>query len=466
MSACARDTWRLAGAAILFVVLHTCYVLQIQPDVAYMDTLRYIGYYADVEAHPWRAFAYWHQGGHRGLLTQAVLWANMGALGMNLLLANVLTGFVLAGIASSIAWRWLRAGAPQGGWRAWAITLFVFLAVFSPAGFELHTLDIGFAEIGRNLYYLAVVIPVLDPQRRPGRALAGALAVLIVGGMLFVSYGRIYAFGAALAATAVLAARARARAGDGDGATPRWGWAVAGTVAVGFAIFFVMSSVIPSSVGMAPGLAPSPWLVIRGASLAAASALISAEAAMHGGVTPSLLGLAGALLVAGTALASARYLRLLRAGAPALPLFLALYGGLNALAIGAARAGPDFAAAMASRYYPDLCLALLGLAWMLLALHDASRQGAHRRAWGAAVAVLALAWAAGFAYTTAVERATAPYRTKAFNEMRDATLSCAPLDEADAALLQANSLAIAQRAVDYQREHRLGPWRTTTKTCD
>ena len=89
-----------------------------------------------------------------------------------------------------------------------------------------------------------------------------------------------------------------------------------------------------------------------------------------------------------------------------------------------------------------------------------------RRVWWGALSLVFVLWGLGYVATTMVEARAVPYRTLAFNEMRAITLSCSPLTKADADKLQTNSLAIAESAVRYQRELRLGPWRTSAKTCD
>lgn len=449
----------------LFLCLHTAYVLQIGADVAYMDTLRYIGYYPDIIRSPLRVFDFWNQGGHRGLVSQLTVWANIRFFGMNILLVNVLTGFVLLLISAVVVRAWSRSLGPCGvpsPFHAAVFTLFAVFVVFGPAGFELYTLDLGFPEIARNLLYVVLIFSLLDGVGRKSAGMRWVLFSLLVLAMVFISYARVYPFGGAALLTAICVHVWR------DGVrkpSSEVGFAYGG-VLVGFVVFGILSKVIESSIDYAPVRPASALSVLLGTGFATSSAFVGVEAAVRQGLPAVFLCIFGLTVGFASAVMLFIYARGMKDGRPSLPIFLTLYGAMNAAAIGYARGGSDFYSYMASRYYPDLSLSLIGLAWMSsVILLDRKVQTNVRRAVAAVAALGGFFWATGYVLTTKVEVMTVPHRAIAFNEMRAITLSCAPLKEDGAIKLQANNLEIAEKARRLQMELKIGPWRTTGKNC-
>lgn len=457
-----NDSTAWIGFALL--CLHTIYVLQIGADVAYMDTLRYIGYYPDVIENPLRALVYWNQGEHRGLASQLTLWANIKLFGMNILLANVLTGFILLAISGVIIRAWARSidtNSPPRLFHFVGFQLFVFLVVFAPAGFELYTLDLGFPELTRNLFYVLIISLSLDGGIRKSKITPWILGMGIAIGMVLISYGRIYPFGVAALATAVCVQLWRDRS-----RRPRSGpGLVYGGVIVGFVNYGVLSRVLEATISYDSARSFSVPAILEGMGYAVASVFVGVEAAIHYAVPGVFLWLLGLIVGVVGVIVVVIYALGMKDGRSSLPIFLTVYGAMNAVAVGYARGGGDFYSYMASRYYPDLSLALIGIAWMaFVIIADKEVSIRVRRTIATVVALGSLVWLTGYLLTAKVEISTIPYRAIAFNEIRTLTLSCSPLRPEDAIKLQ-NALPVAETARKLQMEYRLGPWRTTNKIC-
>lgn len=452
------------GLAMLFLAAHTVYVVTIRPDVVYMDSLRYVNYYFE---RPWGAediARFWNQGDHRGLLSQLVLWLNIRVLGMDVLVANVLTGFVLLWTSLVLLRSYLRFDAALGtefsGRRiflAWMAFLFI---IFSLAGFELYTLDLGFAENLRNGIFLTLGCWLLQREDRlgAGSCLSMALALALV--MLVCAYGRIYAFSGALLISVIMALL-RSEWGAGRSA-----WiCVVITVTLSLVLYIVLGALLPQGLGNTGVQNVALPAAARGILTGVASTVIGVDVVEQFKVPMALLACFGALILSLLVWVGIAYLKRVRASGSVIPVFLVTYGLINVLAVAISR-GAEPHGAMASRYYPDFCWMLLGLAWMLVAILGQRLEplrGKFSRRWLAVVALTPIL--ASYSLTQIVETKIWPYRAEAFDAMRQAALTCGGVSQDSVSLLQANNQQILEQAISLQRQYRLGAWRHVQISC-
>lgn len=449
--------WAGIGLALAFLAAHTVYVVTIGADVAYMDSLRYIGYYFE---RPWDGVAwarFWNQGDHHGLISQLVLWLNIRVLGMNVLVVNVLTGFVLLGTALVLFASYLRfariRGQSPGAARALLVLAAMLSIVFSLAGFELYTLDLGFPENLRNGMFLALGCWLLQRERRLGVVGCSLLSLALLALMLLCAYGRIYSFAGALMVAAMLAS-VRGEWNAGRAALI----CTVVTVVLGLAAYMVLGAVLPKGIGSTGLQHVSPVAAVRAILFGASSSFLGMETIDHFAIPLVAVGCVGALLLGLLAWRCVSYLVAVRGCGSVVPVFLIAYGSITLLAVAFSR-GSEPLGAMASRYYPDVCWLLLGLVWILATHADIGR----RSRW--LTYLLLLPVLIGYCLSQVTETVIWPYRAEAFATMRRATLTCDGVPDSSVALLQANNHEILQHAIDLQRHYRLGVWRHAVTPC-
>lgn len=177
----------------LLLILHTLYVIQIGADVAYMDTLRFVGYYSDMQNKPFDFWKYWNQGSHRGIFAQVVIWLNMYYLGLNALFSNVMTGFVLFFMSLVVCSAYLKSNQDEFFVKNSAVIFFICCVIFGLHAFELYTLDLGFPEISKNLAFIFVAAYYFN-LTKASVSNKIIMSLLIIFVLLCMAYGRIYAF--------------------------------------------------------------------------------------------------------------------------------------------------------------------------------------------------------------------------------------------------------------------------------
>jgi hypothetical protein len=445
----------LVGMAIVvaFSLLHQFYLQRAYPDALYMDSLRLLG-----QLQQWRdgqlsTMDFWGQASsHRGFINQFFLWANVSWFQLDVLLSNRLTGAVIAIVAlllTTVFCRDLqRDGQGQGDGLLLGATVVIAGLCFSWAGFELMTLDLGLPLWTKNLCFLIYFMvhgSLLQARfRRPWLwilllLLLGPLIILIVG------MGWNYAFIGSIVGVQLLAWLPRWRSeGCWLGVLP------VAALLVAMAVYMASGSVVDAAV-KGGGLEFSAELVAL--PLYAIGSTLGNPEALLGTSRPLwILAVAGALLLLVGVGALARWLW---RGAPGswLPLYLVLYAGLMAASVSLARGADGPGAVMASRYYMDLMLGLIGILWLAIrevkACSDVRRSLAVYPIWA-----LLLCVAIGHIKTYRNEWSAGPYRGLNFKEMNLVTLQGVP-DEVGASLLQ-SPLAHARRGAAVMRAHQLG----------
>lgn len=446
---------------LIFMSMHSFYVLKVGADVAYMDTLRYLTYYPQIKDNVWNMFSYWNQGDHKGVFSLFVLFVNIKYFEMNILLANLLTGISLSLIAYVISYQWLKSIAsiehsPRMTYVYFSsIVFFVWLTVFGFHAFELYTLDLGFPEITRNLLYVliaSVVFQKSKPLSKPALFITG---VAIFFTMIAVSYGRVYAFSLSLIFTAIYQFY---DSSDDGTQLVRFKFILFSSIA-GLITYGVLSIIIPASIDASGLTLDFSFRALHGFLYSLSSSLIGAEAAERFDFSSVALSVFGCYIISIIAYSSWVFVHEVRNKSTYFPVFLVLYGLANALSVAISRGATEYSAYMASRYYPDLCLLILGLVWMITLILKSSTVGAKEKfrfKW--LLSIFMIMWVLCYLLTTIVEIKTVPYRVNAFDKLRSISLSCDDLTEKESELLQANNSEIANNAISVQRKYGLGGW--------
>lgn len=446
-----------------FCCLHALYLQRAMPDVPYMDSLRALVLLAGWEQGQVTLAQLWGLGrAHQGLINPSFIYANVELLHYKVMWANRLTTLAIALVALTIGrevladYRDTTRAIIRGSWRwAWAIFLVLIpVQLFSGAGYELFTLDLGLSLWIKNV--LIVLYYVLHSRflnlagtGRHGRWLGLALSlmgpVLIL--MVTMGWGGAFVLGATLQ---VLAGSGWRRRGPGHGR----GMLKPVTLLWLSLLVYVAVSLLGREKGE---------FVRAGAAVATGDLLPMVAASLGSSVLPpglasawslspgwiQALGLA-LLILALCSIAVMAWRRIcLR---DTVPLALLAYAAATALAVAVGRAGDGLDGVMASRYYMDLILFPIGLVWLLLVL---AGPGAGR---GPAVAMVgALVLMLGLQVQVyRNEWRTAPYRAQLFQSMKQALLVGVPDPEA-AALLQA-PFKYARAASALMQKEGLGPF--------
>lgn len=446
----------------LFVWLHQIYVTRAHPDAVYMDSLRLVYQLEQWYQGHLSFLQFWGMGAeHQGFVNQILLLLNVKFFSFDVMLANRLTGIVVA-LATTVlllnfnAVRWtsskdVRRAPPVLRVAASAI---ISMICFSWAGFELFTLDLGLPLWIKNLSFVtyfalhACYLTMPAGGWRPralglGLTVAGPVIVLIIG------MGWSYAFVAAVFAVNLIAIADAFKRRDVRNALSR-SWPVISLLLA--QIVYVTASVAVGN-NMAPHQKFSMMLRIPELSLyALGSGLIGVETIVN---YPALLHVlpyvSGALLVSAIALVLIRYRQQFRSGS-LLPVYLLGYGFLTALSVSVARGSDGPMAVMASRYYMDIMFFYVGLIWLW---YDSLERSLVMRPRVFMVGFLAfcLIVVAGQCLTYKKEWASAPYRALAFKAMNQALLDGVS-DQEQARLLQ-SPLENARKGDQVLLEHHL-----------
>ncbi len=428
-------TWKAVAAVLVVVIaftaIHQVFVSRAHPDALYMDSLRLLFQLDQWQAGHLSTLEFWGGSSHRGFVNQLFLLANVSLFDLDILLANRLTGGVIALVAAVLAVAWLADIRSQPGTRCplleVAVTVVLAGVCFSWAGYELLTLDLGLPLWTKNLMFVLFFCGhahlLSGRARRPAvwviaLALAAPLVVLVFG------MGWNYAFVAAVLAVQVFSFLPPWRSPG------RWtGILPSVMLLLSMAAYLLSGSVTDASTSGGLNLgADVPVLLLYSLG----SSLGYPQAMLMGRLPLEALAVLGGLVMLVGVIAAVAWMR---RGAPGsrLPLLLALYGALVAASVTLARGGEGPFAVMASRYYMDLVLGLVGVIWF------AARelQAAARPALGWKLLVMSLL--AGVVTTQtltyAAEWRASPYRAAIFDAMNQAVRKSVP-DQKAADLLQ------------------------------
>lgn len=436
-------------AVLAFAVIHQIFLGRAHPDALYMDSLRLLSQLDQWESGALSTLDFWGQGSsHRGFVNQLFLMANVSLFHLDVLLVNRLTGVVIAAVALILVVAWCRDSRPHlcstgDALVAVGVSITVAGLCHSWAGFELFTLDLGLPLWVKNLCFVSFFglhawLLALGPRRPMLWSIVLALFAPVV--VLVVGMGWNYAFIGAVLATQALASLPPWRTAG------RWyGMLPCVSLLAAFSVYLASGTVTDAAVNVdILDFVDTPLI-----ALYALGSTIGNPAAITQRLPVWIIAASGGgMLVAGL-LASLGWLR---RGAPGsrLPIYLILYGALVAVSVTIARGADGPGGVMASRYYMDLVLGLIGVVWITVR---------ELRAVGGAKARVVIVWtmlaAVGVMHlvTYHYEWRAAPYRALAFADMNRALLNSVPDDNA-AALLQ-SPIAHARQGVEIMRARQL-----------
>lgn len=442
----------LAGilAVVGFALLHQMFLQRAHPDALYMDSLRLLAQLDQWEHGKLSTMDFWGQGSsHRGFVNQLFLLANVAWFDLDVMLVNRLTGLVIAVVALILVLTWVRDSRADvksaGSALVTAGVSFVIAGLcYSWAGFELFTLDLGLPLWFKNLCFVAFFSGhawlMGGAARRPWLwslvlVVTAPVIVLVVG------MGWNYAFIGAVLALQLLAFLPKCRS------STRWhGVPACLSLVVAMALYLVSGSVTDAAVASdALSLDSNTPLI----TLYALGSTVGNPAAIGHALPLWVIAVAGAGILLTGGLATLSWVR---RGAPGsrLPLYLIAYGALVAVSVTLARGSVGPGGVMASRYYMDLVLGLIGVVWLTT---RELRAGNGNRL--AAVFIWCMLAGIGVMHlgTNYYEWRAGPYRALAFADMNRALVASVPDDNA-AALLQ-SPLGHARQGADIMRERQL-----------
>ncbi len=458
-----------ALSLLLCIVAYQAYIHIASPQVPYMDTMRFLWQIDGLLRGEvsWRRI--YHFGDHRGLIYPMVILGQWVLWGLDTRITAVLTGFVVAitfWLWLNVLWRMRDESPGEGRQTAWVPLAVLAVAsagvIVSPAGFELWLLDLGFAQLLKNLL---IVLFLYELAIRKSWAKSGVAPWVIgsLGGflILFCTYGWSYPF--FLASAAVLALSCLVSPRDRVPAL-----VVFGMLALAQAIYVYAGDGIFSAQESAPSLTT----LVKSLFYGAGTAFMGSEAQEVLGVPVVTLVVLGFLLLLACLLT---LVFTLAAPTPARNFMagLTVFSLMTLAGVVVARGGVNFLGSGSSRYFVDyvwLVLAPAAIAlsagvgpcklpfvgWTLTA--PAVMAGRYL------VAALFLVALLGHGATWAVELKTAPYRAKSFSAMELIYWSGVETEE-DAASLQA-PFHDAKRGVDVARAYNLATFRRAACTVD
>lgn len=459
-----RGAWALlVSAVVALLLLHQLYLSRAMPVAPYMDTLRVIALLDGWEHGRVALAQLWGVGSaHQGLINEVFIYANIKLLHYDALWASRLTGAVIASLCLLLGLTglsWLRRDPGQAGamWPWLGYLLFCVLVpiqLFSGAGFELLTLDLGLSLWIKNaaiVGYFVLHSAFLRAAATSASMWRRSLALMLLGPplVLLVTMGWSFAFVGA-ATLQLLAAGNPARHGLRRYMPVLSLWTALAA--------YVGISLLGRSSGelAAAGVHFSELLPL--AALALSGAVIPPGVAA--GIGMPVLGqqMVGVLMMLVAAVFLVGLVRGRRPLPETTPLALLGYAGATALALAVGRGGEGAGAMLASRYYMDLVLFPIGLGWLALML---GRATAMRLLVMSALCLMLLFQC----LTYRQEWRAAPYRAAIFSAMNQALLQQVP-DKHAADTLQA-PLGDARMASRIMKMEGLGPFHgAPAGSCD
>lgn len=448
------------------------YVALSSPQVPYMDTMLFLVQIDQILKGEISWFDAYGANVHRGLIYPVVTLIEWVLWGLDSRITTVLTGFVV----TAIFFYWLRAflasnraenTRPVSALGALCISVFSAIIIASPAAFELWTLDLGFAQLLKNLL-IVVFLFHITTKKQWTKNTASALAFGALGGflILFATYGWSYPFFAAtsfgLVACSLKAVEDRKNA-----------VVVFAVLLTAQALYvYAGSGVFSSSESMSSdnfSVAGFFGAVFYGAG----TVFVGDEAIAKLGIPlflPIVLGVFVAV-VGGLAIV----VTLIEQSPAKIFLCSLLVFSFTVLAgIAVARGGVDFTNAGASRYFVDFIWLLLSPLAILLTTNvhrlfgqykfiDVLPLGAILNISKVAITGLFVCAILGHLATWVVEFKTAPYRALVFEKMAS-VYRFGVASETDAALLQ-SPYPIAKKGVEVAQFYNLAILRREQLGC-
>jgi len=459
---------------IICLAGYQIYVAVAAPQVPFMDTIRFLVQIDQILKGEISWFdAYGKVGNvHRGLIYPFVTLIEWIVWGIDSRITTILTGFVVP----AIFFYWLRAflalnsladTKPVLTLGMLGICFFSALIVSSPAAFELWTLDLGFAQLLKNLLIVIFLFHVIIRKKWVESNLnafaSGALGAFLI---LFATYGWSYPLFAAasfgLLAHCVRAVAHRKRA------------------AVVFTIMLVAQAIyVYSGMAMSAGIESTNSNTFSISNLLGAI-FYGAGTVFIGGEVITKLGIPlfvpivlGALLIFASVFSIVITL-MQTASARIFLCSLVVFSLVALLGIALARASIDFTNAGASRYFVDFIWLLLCPLAIILTTNKLNSceylkfigtiaYARILRIFKVGITVLFMCAIFGHLITWIVEFKTAPYRALAFERMASVYRN-GVVEESDAILLQ-SPYETAKKAIEVAQRYNLSNLRYEKPKC-
>lgn len=416
------------AASLIFMAGFFIYLWRLRPQVAFMDSMRFLGYFDDSMTGRRSLWDTWNQGEHHGILPQLVVYLNARWFGYRVFLATAASGIVIW-ITGLALCSWMASSGVRGVRLVMLVGL-TFAALFSLSNWEIYSVDVGVALFAKNLCFVAYWIVLIRFMRTQGR---GALIVLLIGGpaiILLVAFGWSYAF-----VFATLACLAIHR-------PKHWEWIVA-SLALSLIAYIVIGKMFPGP-RMENGIYTTGRTLLNlpmAILWAISSTYIGSESIVTSGVPVIVL-----FVLSGFTILLALFVGI--RGKTFGPQALIAYALLDAAAVAYARGLVTPSLAGAPRYFEDLSLLFVGIAWAVFMVDSIAMK--------VIVALLCGVFMIGQAHTAKDEWIKAPYRRQAFEKML--MLERAGLKDSDASLFQQPYESV-RRAIEVQRSYAIGPFR-------
>ncbi|MGT2507926.1 hypothetical protein [Cupriavidus basilensis] len=308
MKKCGKPAAIVLALAVIFLAGFTAYMRVLHPQAAFMDSMRFLMYFDDVERGRASLLSTWNQGDHHGLFTQIVVYLNAKLFGFSVFGATLLSGLVLAITGIVLGLDQYRTLNPRGTVNFLAfvgLAATTFLALFSLANWELYSVDVGVTLFGKNLIFILYWIGLERTLRSSdaSKVLRWTILASTPVIVLVFAYGWAYAFVIASIFCVFVSDRK-------DEGAVRFQRAVVGVLAISFVLYVVGGYVFPvKHPAFAPLTGNSSLLnAVVGFSFALSSAFMGSETITSLGLPLwvqhlaafVLLGTASGIVVAGS----------------------------------------------------------------------------------------------------------------------------------------------------------------------
>lgn len=445
-----------ALSSTFFFLFHQMYVSIVHPDVLYMDSLRHLFKIDRWEYGHLQIFDVWNDSPvHKGLIMQAFLLANVELFDLDALLANRLTGAAIllcCLFTLRIFWK-DNKNLPFQSITASLVTC-AFAAItpaiyYGLAGFEVMTLDMGLPLWTKNLMFLIFFALSSNFLRNKSNNYfsCAVLCVFSAAIIFFAGMGWSYPFALSVAGLQLLY---------------QWSEFSQKRVFISIksvpAIFVLFCTFLYTMIGNSSGQGATnahatgfsaDILLLPFYSLGSSTIGVEVASTQHGAIHCAMLvGILIVILATHGIYARAR--RGLTTGS-LVPIYMIGYGFSMALATALARGSIGAEGVMASRYYMDVILTLIGTLWLLA--EAVIRGNDSKRINTISYGILVACCITGHVDTTLHEWRIAPFRRAAFAELRDITRR-GVIGENEARLLQSPQ-DYAQKAVSIMHRRRL-----------